>query len=89
MGFFFKLSILPQHRDIRYANLLVFRFLYSICIASPVFPMGMSTEFGILSWCIHVMRLKVLLYASVLLKSTEILLAIREIIFRSYFLNLS
>ena len=88
VGFFFKLSILPQHLDIRYANLIVFCFLYSICIASPVFPMGVSTEFGILSWCIHVMRFKVL-YASVLLKSTEILLAIREVIFRSYFLNLS
>lgn len=52
--------------------------------------MGTATKFGILSWCIHVMRFKVL-YAGVLLKSTEILLAIRETIFRvlELLLNLS
>lgn len=42
--------------------------------------MGTATKFGILSWCIHVMSFTVL-YAGVLLKSTEIL-AIRETIFR-------
>lgn len=85
-GFFFKQLILPQYFYIRYANLMAFWFFISICIVSH----GDFHKFGVFSWCTHVMKFKVL-YASVLQKSTKILLAIRETIFRilELILNLS
>lgn len=66
-GVFFKQSILPQHLDIRYANVMVGCFLNSICIVSPAFPMGISTRFGnFFPWCTRDEIL--VLYVSVLLK---------------------
>lgn len=74
---FFKQLILPQHFDIRYANLMAFCFFIFYLYSFPSISHGDLHELEVFSWCTHMMRFKVL-YASVLLKSTEILLAIQE-----------